>query len=153
MTKSWNLTQARIPSYILVGAQFLCIIGLMVTGPIVPKRLEFLALALLGGGIACWATWTMKLRNLHVFPEVQTGSQLVLEGPYRHIRHPMYLAVLLVSLAWLMESLTWWRGILWLLLVVVLLMKIRLEERLLRDHFPAYAGYQTRTSRLLPGIF
>ena len=65
----------------------------------------------------------------------------------------MYTAVLLVALscAWAGPWALAWFGL--VALAVVLLVKAGLEERWMRAAHPAYAEYQSRTRRFIPGVY
>ena len=39
-----------------------------------------------------------RLGNFGVFPELVNGARLITSGPYRWVRHPMYLSLLLFML-------------------------------------------------------
>ena len=108
---------------------------------------------MLGGAIGVWAFLTMGLRNLRVFPEVPQHGRLIVHGPYRWVRHPMYTSVLLITLAWMVEHPLPFRVALWVGLVVTLLVKLRYEEQLLLARFPLYEEYRMRTKQLLPFLF
>ena len=78
---------------------------------------------------------------------------LVTMGPYRFVRHPMYLGYLIGHLGWLLVSFTWWNAAILAALYLVQGLRIREEERLLRDD-PAFASYATRVRyRLVPFVF
>ena len=142
-----------VQSYVLVGIQFACIVAILVSGPWFARNEWFFTLELLGSLLGIWAILTMQLKNVNVFPDVRAGSHLVTNGPYQWIRHPMYTALLLIMLALVCESFSYWRGLCWVLLSVDLVMKLSYEERLLREVFDDYEAYRLRTWRLVPWIF
>ncbi|RMH37984.1 MAG: isoprenylcysteine carboxylmethyltransferase family protein [Nitrospirae bacterium] len=140
-------------SYVLVSAQFACLIAILATGPIIAHQWMTVLLEGLGISLGGWAVWTCSIRNLQVFPEVKPGARLITDGPYRWIRHPMYSALLLVTLALILDEWSWWRAGWWLALAMILLVKLAYEEQALRETFPEYAAYQRRTFRLIPFIY
>jgi protein-S-isoprenylcysteine O-methyltransferase Ste14 len=148
----FNKPNNRIQSYTFVGVQFVCLGLILTTGPWLAKTPGLLFLELFGGFLGVWAIWTMKLRNLSVLPDIKSDSPLQTGGPYRWIRHPMYTALLLLMLALVFEEFSYWRGLMWVVLLVDLFLKLRYEEVLLLKNFPEYAEYQTRTHKLIPWI-
>ncbi len=111
--------------------------------------------------LGAWALSANRLGNFNIRPEPKSGGRLVTGGPYRYIRHPMYLAVLLATAgfvagyadfsAWRAEDLA--RSIAWLGLAIVLHVKSRIEERALHATHPGYAAYAQKTRRIIPFIF
>lgn len=152
--KGLNVSQSnpRVQSYLFVGVQFVCLGLILTTGPWLAKTPGFLFLELFGGFLGVWAIWTMKLRNLSALPDIKSHSPLQTGGPYRWIRHPMYTALLLLMLALVCEEFSYWRGLMWGVLLVDLFLKLRYEEVLLAKNFLEYAEYQTRTHKLIPWI-
>lgn len=122
----------------------------MITGPLLASHAIYLGLELLGVALGVWALATMTIRNLNVLPDIRAGSQLVRHGPYRYIRHPMYSALLLVTLALILDAYSMERLMIWILLVCDLWVKLRYEEKLLGQHFGEYKDYQKQTKRLIP---
>ncbi|MBM4134604.1 MAG: isoprenylcysteine carboxylmethyltransferase family protein [Nitrospira sp.] len=143
-------TENRPKSFLLVGAQFLCLGVLLVTGPLLPDGLAERALVGVGLGLAVWALVTMSPRSLTAFPDVRPGGVLATNGPYRYIRHPMYTAVLLLTLGLVLGHASLLRLIVWLVLAVNLWVKLSYEERLLAQRFPDYPAYRAGTKRLIP---
>jgi protein-S-isoprenylcysteine O-methyltransferase Ste14 len=86
--------------------------------------------------------------------EVEAGQVVVTTGPYRVVRHPMYVAIIVVVLASPLALGSIWAVLPALLLPFVLVARIRDEERLLTDSLPGYREYQSTTKcRLIPGIW
>ena len=140
-------------SYVYVGVQFFCLVLIIATGPWLVASPEFLVLEMLGIFFGFWALLTMKLCNLSALPETKPNCSLQTGGPYRWLRHPMYSALLLVMLVLVLEEFTYWRGIVWLVLSLDLVLKLQYEEQLLVNKFPEYRGYQSKTSKLIPWIW
>ncbi len=140
----------RLTSFLLVGMQFGCLGLLLVTGPLLPAGSAGRALAALGLGLGGWAFATMPLRTLNAFPDVRAGASLVTEGPYRYVRHPMYTALLLLTLGLVLGHASPLRLIVWLVLALNLWVKLTYEETLLARRFADYPAYQAGTKRLIP---
>ena len=93
---------------------------------------------------------TFKYRRTPVRPGAEPAL-LVLEGPYRITRNPMYLGLLLFSIGWFFAVQSIWFVVpptLFFLLINFRL--IPFEERLLKEHFGAeYETYCQRVRRWL----
>ncbi len=79
-------------------------------------------------------------------------GEMCTTGPFRWVRHPTYLAVLIAYLGVVIVAGTWGRAALWLVMLGFFNLKVRYEERLLRSAFRAYDAYATNTGRLLPRV-
>jgi len=83
-------------AYIFVFLQFLFIGIILVTGKIIAKNKICFFIELFGILIGCWAIISLKIGNFNATPTIKKNAHLVKHGPYKLLRHPMYLAVLLV---------------------------------------------------------
>ena len=90
------MTADKIKARILVIIQLGCIIFIFASGSPVAHQPLLLLLQIAGMAIGIWAIIAMGIGNMNISPLVKQGAVLVTRGPYRLIRHPMYLAVLLV---------------------------------------------------------
>ncbi len=79
--------------------------------------------------------------------------QLTLRGPYRWVRHPMYLAVLLAAAAVGSAPPVGPHTGCALLLVPVIVAKVGVEEHLLDAAFPERTDRMRGVARLVPGFW
>ena len=111
------------------------------------------ALFAAGGALRLWPVFVLGERFSGLVA-IQQGHRLVTHGPYRIIRHPSYLGLIVTLLGW---SLAFRSGVGLLLVALTLLplqARIVAEERLLAATFGAeYAAYRARTWRLLPWCY
>jgi protein-S-isoprenylcysteine O-methyltransferase Ste14 len=79
---------------------------------------------------------------------------VVTSGVYRRIRHPMYTAIALYSIAQALLLPNWIAGPSSLLAFIVLfVLRVNVEEQMMLEHFgDEYAAYMNRTKRLFPGV-
>jgi protein-S-isoprenylcysteine O-methyltransferase Ste14 len=98
---------------------------------------------------AVWALGTLR-RSLSVIPEAR---RLVTGGPYRLVRHPLYLFEILAGLAVLLGAPGWIAMGSYVAFVALQVTRSRLEERLLDSTFPGYDDYARRTRRLIPFVW
>jgi protein-S-isoprenylcysteine O-methyltransferase Ste14 len=143
----------KLKSYALVLVQFACLGALALTGPILARHPLLLTLEAAALALAGWALLTMRPTNMNVTPDVRAGSVLIGHGPYRVIRHPMYAAILLGTLAIVLDAPTPLRWVIWAVLLIDLIVKLTYEEKLLAAHHPEYVALQQKTWRLAPFIY
>lgn len=78
---------------------------------------------------------------------------LVERGPYRRIRHPMYLAEIAMAFGLPLLLGAFWTLGLSLAFAAVVLHRIGVEEDALAARLPDYPAYAARTSRLVPHVY
>lgn len=140
-------------SWSLVAVQFLALALIALTGPLIATPWPLLLIELAGFALMAWALWSLRRSPPHVVPDVRAGATLQRGGPYRWIRHPMYSALLLITLALVLAAPSLLRAAIWLLLLANLNTKLKYEERLLMARFPDYAAYRETTRRLVPFLY
>jgi protein-S-isoprenylcysteine O-methyltransferase len=116
----------------------------------------WLGVALGGAGLALRA-WAMRTLGASYTRTLRTieSQPLVTAGPYRLIRHPGYLASLMV---WVGAAIAFHSWIAALVVAVILGLtyawRIRSEEQMLCSAFgPDYVAYAARTARLIPWLY
>ncbi len=142
----------KLYSYGLVGAQFLLIVWLFVDLDLRDLGYFFILFSLGGLSLGLWAITAMRKSRFQVIPDPADGAELVTSGPYRYIRHPMYSALLIVCMGLLIEDYSSLKLLLYLMLSVVLVLKLKYEESLLVKKFGGYRSYMKRTKRLVPFV-
>jgi protein-S-isoprenylcysteine O-methyltransferase Ste14 len=85
---------------------------------------------------------------------VEENQRVISTGPYAIVRHPMYVAALVLMLGVPLALGSWWGLLAFALGVPALVWRIIDEERLLKRDLPGYAEYaQKAPFRLIPGLF
>jgi protein-S-isoprenylcysteine O-methyltransferase Ste14 len=105
--------------------------------------------------LAVGTAWSVRsLRSLGRSVSVLAQARdLVDTGPYRWIRHPLYIGEIVSSLGLAVAAGTLAALAVWLGFCVLQAYRAVREEQLLVQALPAYRGYQARTAALLPGLF
>lgn len=128
-------------------------IAVIVTTGYVPETIAALMLLVAGCALGVVSLAYIRLDNVRIFPEPKKNIRLVTTGPYKVVRHPMYVSVLLLSASFVIESPSFVPILAWFILLYVLLEKIRIEETLLSQRLPEYDEYKKRTWKLIPFLF
>jgi protein-S-isoprenylcysteine O-methyltransferase Ste14 len=168
-TRSENDTlKKREEGFVTKLAEVLSLIGFfaMIAYVINPQWLAWASLSLpvwlrwLGLGIALtgfvllqWAQVTLG-RNWSDTPRMMKEQILVISGPYKFIRHPIYTAFILILGSMLFISSNWLIGLTWGGMTILdIASRIGFEESLMLEYFgEQYHAYMKKTGRLLPKL-
>jgi protein-S-isoprenylcysteine O-methyltransferase len=111
-------------------------------------------LVLAGLGFAIWARVVLGHNWSGLVMMVRDGHQLVQDGPYAIVRHPIYTGMLaaLLGTALTLGTLASWMAVMSGLAGILL--RVDVEERLMASEFgAAHAGYRQRTRKLIPFVW
>ena len=85
---------------------------------------------------------------------IKLDHKLVRTGPYRWVRHPLYSAMILMSLGTAIVCNQVHAAIALVMMIVAYAIKIQTEEHWMRDQFGAdWDDYRRDTRALIPGVF
>jgi protein-S-isoprenylcysteine O-methyltransferase Ste14 len=106
-------------------------------------------LLMLSGSILATAVLLYLGRSFSILPEAR---RLVVTGPYRFVRDPLYATEMICMLGLVIQFALWPAVIVFLIQLVIQLERMRIEEQLLNRTFPEYEIYANNTARLIPGL-
>lgn len=111
-----------------------------------------LAVTLAGLALALWARLTLG-RNWSGRVTFKQDHELIRHGPYAHVRHPIYSAILTMFLGSALSIGTLGALVGLPLVAFGVWLKVRQEEALMTRHFPTeYSSYRSRVRALIPGL-
>ncbi|HUE98023.1 MAG TPA: isoprenylcysteine carboxylmethyltransferase family protein [Anaerolineales bacterium] len=108
-------------------------------------------IAIIGFALLQWAQVTLA-NSWSDTPRMMKEQTLITNGPYRTVRHPIYIAFILILGSTLFISSNWLIGLCWAGMVTLeVISRISFEESLLIEFFgEQYREYMKKTGRLLP---
>jgi protein-S-isoprenylcysteine O-methyltransferase Ste14 len=106
---------------------------------------------------ALWLFWRSHSDlglNWSAFLEMRQDHQLIRQGVYRSIRHPMYVSIFLFGLAQALLLQNWIAGLSGLVTFLPLyFVRTPREERMMREWFgEEYQDYMRQTGRIIPRL-
>jgi protein-S-isoprenylcysteine O-methyltransferase Ste14 len=112
---------------------------------------EYAGYTLVLAGTA-WAVWSLRFlgRSISVIAQAR---EVVDRGPYRLVRHPLYVGELVASLGVALVANNVWAFCFWVALCGLQAYRALREEQVLLQALPGYRYYRARTAALLPGVF
>jgi len=125
--------------------------ALLLGGAAAGRGVGALALA---SGVALYR-WSAHALGDALSPLVRPhpAGRLVTEGPYRRLRHPMYVGQGLIALGAPLVLGCRWAFAVSFAAAVVLFVRSRLEEDALDGAYADYAAYRARAKRFVPFVF
>ena len=99
-----------------------------------------------------WARVVFGRRSFHATANPMRGG-IVTAGPYHYIRHPIYTAACLFTIARVLAHRTPFAFGLAALVLIGAVGRMLAEETLLRQRYPEYANYAANTARMIPYVF
>jgi protein-S-isoprenylcysteine O-methyltransferase Ste14 len=108
----------------------------------------------LSGGLIFWTIVANAYLGRMVRIQEDRGHQVATGGPYRYVRHPMYVGIILLFPCMTLFLGSWWALVPASLIALLMVIRTALEDRTLQAELPGYAEYCRQTRyRLLPGVW
>ncbi len=103
---------------------------------------------------ALWALMVNPFAEAAVRIQKERGHVVITKGPYRFVRHPMYVGVILTGFEAPLVLGSTWAFVPAIATLVLFVVRTALEDRTLRTELPGYAEFAQHTRyRLIPGIW
>jgi len=120
----------------------------------IPYAIAGILLYVLSVALGCWAIVVNRFFELGVRIQKDRGHRVITGGPYRYVRHPGYLSMILGFLAASFIIGSAWSLIPSGVIIIAVLVRTRLEDQTLHEELDGYREYASRVRwRLLPGIW
>lgn len=117
-------------------------------------HLAGLALFATGNGLWSWAMLSNRFFSGLVRVQWERGHTVETQGPYRYVRHPGYVGMIVFELGTPLTLGSLWALVPAAVLVAALVVRTALEDRTLQSELAGYADYARRTRyRLVPPIW
>jgi protein-S-isoprenylcysteine O-methyltransferase Ste14 len=156
-TKTWD----KVLMAILLPSFFLIFLAAGLDGgrfhwSHVPPTVIVLGYILLCAGFvfSIWVYRVNKFAEPSVRIQTERGQKVIDTGPYAIVRHPLYLGGLIMFIGVPLALGSYWALVPTAIATVVIIVRIVLEERLLREELEGYQEYAARVRyRLIPGVW
>ncbi len=123
------------------------------TVPLIAKILAFIGY-IPGGWIAFWAMKENAFLSDVVRIQEDRGHTVCTKGPYKYVRHPMYVGTITAMICIPMVLGSFWALIPAVLIAILFVVRTAMEDRTLMEELPGYREFAARVRyRLLPGIW
>lgn len=138
---------SRFALLILVFA----ILYLLISGNLISANPLVIAGQLFAIALSIWArrSFTGEKFSIHAQP---VERPLLLSGPYKFIRHPMYTSALLFIWSSILGHLSMLNAIIGLIVTGIIVARIVVEEQFLDEYYVDYTDYSAKTKRIIPYV-
>ncbi len=152
-----NESKNRAIGWALVGIQGVLLIALISLGSgdawPTPDWLHTISTAAVVIGLIAVAVAATGLGRLVTpTPVPKADGDLVTDGLYRFVRHPIYTGVLIIAAGLVAPSGRWLMLAVGLVTVAFFYAKSTWEEQRLAEHYDDYDDYRSRTPRFFPWL-
>jgi protein-S-isoprenylcysteine O-methyltransferase Ste14 len=155
--KSWD--KRILTAYTLILMAFLIVPGLDAVRfgcsevPLTVKVLAFIGF-IPGSGFAFWAMKENAYLSDVVRIQKDRGHTVCTTGPYKYVRHPMYVGVILIIFCLPLSLGSFYALIPAFIIAVLFIVRTSLEDKTLQEELPGYKEYAQKVRyRLLPGVW
>ena len=140
-------------SIILTVIQYVTLAIILFRITWISTNILLMIIQIIGFIVAAWAIIEMRKSKINIAPTPRKNAILVTSGPYKLVRHPMYLSLILSLTPIMISYYNQTTIIIFAVFAINLILKMLFEESLLKKHFNAYISYMKHSWRLFPYIY
>lgn len=141
-------------SILIILMALLAVYIIFVSGEFYYFTIPFIVMQIVGLLLIFWA---ILVKKLYKHPASHIKSKyvyLLKEGPYEFIRYPIYAGILLFLSAYVQDYLTIIKGIAFIIFVVLVIIRIKDDERRNETTFKhEYEEYKKTTKKIIPYLY
>lgn len=105
-------------------------------------------------GLPLWASKVNAYLSSRIRIQNDRGHTVIAEGPYRYVRHPMYVGMIFYNIIVPLVLGSWWGLAVGGVMIAAVIVRAALEDRTLQRELPGYKEYSQRVRyRLFPGVW
>lgn len=109
---------------------------------------------ILSGGLIIWVMKENTYLSKMVRIQKDRGQKVCTTGPYKYVRHPMYVGVILFILCFPLSLGSLYALILSSLIAILFILRTSLEDKTLHKELPGYQEYAKKVRyKLIPGVW
>jgi protein-S-isoprenylcysteine O-methyltransferase Ste14 len=142
-------TSTKISSFAMYLFAVAGLVFLIMTKHLFAAHPAGMIIQVLAAGLMIWARITFGFRSFHALANTTKGS-LVTNGPYRWLRHPVYVSVIYFVWAGALSSPHLYAMAATVFISASLIARMLLEEKLLKQDYPEYTAYSEHTFLIIP---
>jgi protein-S-isoprenylcysteine O-methyltransferase Ste14 len=117
-------------------------------------QIAAITVCVLSSGLFSWAMASNIFFSQIVRIQADRGHAVATNGPYRYVRHPGYVGMILFEFGISALLASWWALVAGGLCATLLILRTALEDRTLQAELTGYVDYAHQVRyRLLPGIW
>lgn len=134
----------------VIGANFAFLMLLVPRAAPTPLMASVSSVLVLMGTACSIYTLGWLGKSFAVFPQAR---QLVTQGPYRFVRHPLYIAEQVSACGLALQYRQPWSLLIVSAGLLLQLPRMHFEEKILEATYASYGDYRRRTARLIPFLY
>ncbi len=141
-----------INSKVLVFIQFLMIFAIFIPKKSVELFSFWWVLPMIATITALWIFTHNRVGNFNITPEIRENAKLIVTGPYRFVRHPMYSSLILFMVGVVLHWFSFLNLLFLMIMIFALALKAFREEKLWQVEDESYREYKEKTTMIIPYI-
>ena len=138
---------------LLLVVQILAVAFIIITGPVITDNIVILAIEVLALFLIIWTLWTIMIDKFSLHNPNLKKSRLVPKGPFIYVRYPVYSALLILTVCWMINYINVWRFLVFVILLISIVRTVSHYEHILSKNLSDFGLYKQKTYKLFPFVY